>query len=409
MKKSNENKTVLILILGSMTALSPFAIDMYLPAFQSIANDFHATTAQVSLSLSRYFIGLSGGQLFYGPLLDRYGRKRPLYVGLLIFIFSAIFCIFSQSTESLVTWRFIQAIGGCAAGVASMAMVRDLFTLKESARIYSLLILILGASPLLAPTIGGYLTSVLGWHSIFVVLAFMAFILLLAIKFFLGESHTPDPTVSLRPKPIFNNFILILKDTQFYTYALSGAIAFSGLFVYLAGSPVIFLDTFKVSAQVYGWIFATIAAGLIGTSQFNVVLLKRFTNEQLVLSAMSAQLVIASVFFVGCFFNVFNLIGTVFMLFLFLCSFGLTNPNAGALALAPFSKNAGSASALLGFLQMGVGAIASSLIGLLGIKEMFPIAAIMVGSSVLAIGILLIGRSQIQKKSVGAESYSPNV
>lgn len=399
MKNENNNKPLLILILGLMTALSPFAIDMYLPAFQSIANDFGATTAQVSLSLSSYFVGLSGGQLFYGPLLDRYGRKRPLYVGLLIFIFSAILCIFSKSTETLVVWRFIQAIGGCAAGVASMAMVRDLFTLKESAKIYSLLILILGASPLLAPTIGGYLTSTLGWHSIFIVLAIMGFLLLLAIKFLLGESHTPDPTVSLRPKPIFNNFILILKDRQFYTYAFSGAIAFSGLFVYLAGSPVIFLDTFKVSAQVYGWIFATIAAGLIGTSQFNVVLLKKFTNEQLVLYAMSAQLVIATVFFIGSYLEVFNLAGTVLMLFLFLCSFGLTNPNAGALALAPFSKNAGSASALLGFLQMGTGAIASSMVGLLGIKEVFPIAGIMAVSSVVAVAVLLVGRVQIQKSA----------
>ncbi len=208
---SPENKVVLILILGSMTALSPFAIDMYLPAFQAIAVDFHSTIAQISLSLSSYFVGLSGGQLFYGPLLDRFGRKRPLYAGLLIFVVSSLFCLFSQSTESLVAWRFVQAIGGCAAGVASMAMVRDLFPVKESAKIYSLLILILGVSPLLAPTIGGFLTVSFGWQSIFVVLAAMAVLLILAIKFFLKESHTPDPSVSLRVGPIGSNFLNILK------------------------------------------------------------------------------------------------------------------------------------------------------------------------------------------------------
>lgn len=407
MQNDQKNKKVLILILGSMTALSPFAIDMYLPAFQSIATDFNATIAQISLSLSSYFIGLAGGQLIYGPLLDRFGRKRPLYVGLLIFIISALFCLFSETTTSLITWRFFQAIGGCAAGVASMTMVRDHFTVKESAKVYSLLILILGASPLLAPTIGGYLASAFGWHSIFMVLAVMGLVLLLAVKFFLQESHAPDPTVILKAGPIFRNFILVLKEPQFYTYAFSGAIAFSGLFVYLAGSPIIFLNNFGVSSQVYGWIFAIVAAGLIGASQFNVLLLRSFTNQQLVLAAMCAQVLIAVVFLIGTNLGLFGLSGTVLMFFLFLCCFGLTNPNAGALALAPFSKNTGSAAAMLGFLQMGVGALASAMIGIFDIESLLPIVAIMAGSSSAALVILLVGRFKLSKTRLSlAENFS---
>jgi len=394
---ARRNHIILILILGSMTALSPFSIDMYLPAFQAIASDFSTTVARVSLSLSSYFVGLAVGQLFYGPLLDRYGRKRPLYVGLVVFILASLCCLFAKSTEALVAWRLIQALGGCVAGVASMAMVRDLFTIKESAKIYSLLILILGVSPLLAPTIGGYLSVEFGWHSVFLVLALMALVLLLAIRFFLKESHIADPSVSLRIVPIFKGFAEIIKNPQFYTYVFSGAVAFSGLFVYLAGSPVIFLETFKVSAQVYGWIFAIVASGMILASQLNVVFLKRFSNQQVLRTALTAQFLVGCSLCVGTWMGVLGLFGTVAMLFLFMGSFGLTNPNGGALALAPFSKNAGRASALLGFLQMGAGALASTSIGLLGISEMLPVVGVMAGTSFLGLVILHWGTRKISK------------
>lgn len=397
--KNTESKAILILILGSMTALSPFSIDMYLPAFQTIAAQFNTTVARVSLSLSSYFVGLSFGQLIYGPLLDRYGRKRPLYAGLSIFVVASLLCLMSQSTESLVVWRFIQALGGCAAGVGSMAMVRDLFTVKESAKVYSLLILILGVSPLFAPTIGGFLSTHLGWRSVFVVLSLMAAILLLVIRFFLKESHTPDPTVSLRIGPIAKNFFHIFKNTQFYTYVLSGAVAFSGLFVYLAGSPVIFLETYKVSSQVYGWIFAIVATGMISSSQLNVILLKKYSNEQVLNAAMIFQVLIGFLLSILTALNWISLEGTVLFLFLFMGCFGLTNPNGGALALAPFPKNAGSAAALMGFLQMGIGALASASIGFLGISQMLPVVIIMTLTSVLALIILKWGSHKIRHQA----------
>lgn len=390
-----DSKFVLILILGCMTALSPFSIDMYLPSFQSIASDFQTTVAKVSLSLSSYFIGLSLGQLFYGPLLDRFGRKPPIYVGLSIYIVTSFLCMLAQNTETLVALRFIQAIGGCVVGVGSMAMVRDLFTVKESAKVYSLLILILGASPLLAPTIGGLLSTAFGWKSVFIALAGLATILLLVIHFYLKESHLPDPTVSLRIIPIANNFIEIFKNPIFLTYVSSGAIAFSGLFVYIAGSPVIFLETYKVSSNVYGAIFAIVAGGMILASQTNVFLLKRFSNTQILKGAMAAQLCVGLLLCFGTATGAIQLVGTVFLLFLFLCAFGLTNPNAGALALAPFSKNAGSASALMGFLQMGFGALMSASVGALGITTMLPIVIIMAMGSFVALMILLLGSKAI--------------
>lgn len=279
-----------------------------------------------------------------------------------------------------------------------MAMVRDLFTVKESAKVYSVLVLILGVSPLLAPTIGGVLTTAFGWRSVFVVLALMGSVLLFVIRFYLKESHQPDSTVSLKVGPIAQNFLIILKTPIFLTYVLSGAVAFSGLFVYLAGSPVIFLETYKVSANVYGSIFAIVAAGMILASQLNVVLLKRFSNEQILMGGMTGQVVVGILLCIGAYSGWMQLIGTVALLFLFMCSFGFTNPNAGALALSPFSKNAGSASALMGFMQMGLGALASMIVGALEVRTMLPVVLIMATGSSLALIILLTGMSRIRQR-----------
>jgi DHA1 family bicyclomycin/chloramphenicol resistance-like MFS transporter len=386
---------LIILILGAMTALSPFSIDMYLPAFPQIAQDFGTTVAEVSLSLSAYFIGLSFGQLLYGPLLDRFGRKRPLYVGMLIYILASLGCLASRSTETLIVWRVLQAIGGCAAGVASMAMVRDLFETHESAKVFSLLILILGTSPLLAPTIGGYLSTGFGWHAVFLTLVVMSTLLLLVIKFYLPESHEPDPSVVLKVKPIARAFWVIGRNPEFYTYVLSGSVAFSGLFVYLAGSPLIFMESFKVSGQVYGWIFSIIATGMILSSQINVSLLKRFSNRQLLRGGLMGQFLIGLAFMIGVKVEFLALNGSVAMFFLFMAFFGVTNPNANALALAPFARNAGRASALMGFLQMGIGAIASMLVGALNVNGLLPVVAIMTCTSFLGVVILYVGHRRM--------------
>jgi DHA1 family bicyclomycin/chloramphenicol resistance-like MFS transporter len=348
-----------VLILGSLTALGPFSIDMYLPGFPAIAKSLHTTTAQVSISLSSFFVGLAAGQLLYGPLLDRFGRKKPLYVGLVLYIIASAGCYFATSIETLIVLRFIQAIGSCAAGVASMAMVRDIFPLEENAKIFALLILILGASPMIAPTVGGYVTVVFGWHLIFVILGTMALLILLTVIFFLPESYKADPSYSLKPKPIINSFLQVIKEPQFYTYALAGAFAFAGLFVYVSASPIVFMEVFKVSAKTYGWIFATLSVGFIGSSQVNNLLLKKFKSEQIIRISLSIQVITALVFLIGSIYGWFGLGGTIGMIFILLCCVGITSPNASALSLAPFEKNAGTASALLGALQLGLGALAT--------------------------------------------------
>lgn len=395
MSDSTSNKRSLILVLGSLTALSPFAIDMYLPAFPKMAEGLGTSVPQVSMSLSSYFIGLAAGQLFYGPLLDRFGRKTPLYIGLMIFILATIGCLFSKSVESLIVFRFIQAVGGCAASVTAMAMVRDYFTPKESAKILSLLILILGVSPLLAPTAGSFLSSHFGWQSVFIALGVLGTLVLLLAIFLLPSVYEPDKDHSLHPVLIAKNYWQIFKNPQFYSYSLAGAIGFSGLFVYLAASPIIFMEIFQVSEQTYGWIFALLASGLIGATQLNVILLKRFSNEGILRAGLTGLVVMGFVFFIGTFYGVYGLVGTIAVIFLYLACVGISNPNAAALALAPFAKNAGSAAALIGFLQMAIGAIASVIVGVLKAQQLLPIAAIFMGSSIVALAVLTFGSRRI--------------
>lgn len=398
LQQNKKSHFSLILILGSLTALSPFSIDMYLSAFPQMAHAFNTNVAEVSLTLSSYFIGLASGQLFYGPVMDRFGRKKPLYFGLVIYILASIACSFSDSINSLIIFRFLQAIGGCSASVGAFAMVRDLFDSKESAKVFSLLILILGVSPLLAPTIGGYLAVHAGWASVFVVLASIAAIILAFVFFKLPESHKADPSHVLHPMPIARNYISILREPQFYTYAISGAVGFSALFVYLAASPTIFMEIFGVNEQTYGWIFAFIAMGLIGMSQVNVLLIKKFSNEKILFAALLALTIASFVFLICSYFGWYNLYSVVGTIFVFLCCIGLSNPNSSALAMAPFGSKAGSAAAMMGFLQMGAGSLASVCVGLLKTQQLFPVAVIFVGTSVLALIILILGSRNITRK-----------
>lgn len=390
----------LILMLGALNTITPFSIDMYLPGFPQIAQDLHTSIGTVALSVSTYFLGFAAGQMLYGPLLDRFGRKRPLYIGLSFYIVASFACIAFDSINLFLVFRFFQALTGCVAAVAAMAMVRDFFPVQESAKIISLLVLILGVSPLLAPTIGGFIITSLGWHWVFVVLAVIVLIVLVIIIFFLPEGHQPDTSVSLKPEPIIKGFKVILQKKQFSVYALAGTFSFAGLFVYVAGSPAIFMDEFHVSPNVYGGIFALLSVGFIGGSQLNHILSRYWSGETIFKATLIIQVSGAIVFFTGAYNGWFGLPSTIACLFVVLSCAGLTYPNAAAIALAPFSKNAGSASALLGFLQLGIGGLISSGAGLLPFKGSLATAMTMLVSASLALLILFIGRAGIDKESI---------
>jgi len=399
---------ILIFILGTLTALSPFSIDMYLPGFPALAADLHTTTAQVSLTLSSFFIGISAGQLLYGPLLDRFGRKPPLYIGLGVYIVASLACVFVRSIDILIVLRFIQAIGSCSAGVASVVMVRDLFPVNENAKVFSLLMLVLGTSPMIAPTIGGYVTAAFGWQAVFIILAALAVLIVIAVYFLLPNTYEPDIHMSLKPGPIINNFLLVIKEPQFYTYALTGAVAFSGLFAYVSGSPMVFMEIFKVSGKVYGWIFAFLSVGLIGSGQINTLLLRTYKSEQVIYAALMFQVITGIFFVVATALGWLGLYSTIATIFLYLCCLGLTNPNTAALSMAPFSKNAGSASALMGAMQMGIGSLASVAVSLFSFATPLPLAVIMACTSFTGFLILMVGRKNVKNQPANNRKVTIN-
>lgn len=393
---AKQNKFSLILILGSLAALGPFSIDMYLPGFVDIAKDLKTNESSVALSLSAFFIGISAGQLLYGPLLDKFGRKKPLYFGLALYIFSSFLCLLVTDVNQLIVLRFVQAIGSCATAVASIAMVRDLFTVEESPKVFASLMLVIAVSPMLAPTAGGYLISALGWQYVFVFLGLMAILILLASIFKLPESYKPDPNYSLKPKPILNSFFTVLKAPQFSTYALISSITFSGLFAYVSSSPTVFMKIYEVSKTGYGWIFALLSVAFIGSSQLNSLILRWFSSKKIVTWALVAQCIFSIIFLIFALNDWLNLYLTLGFIALFLSCLGFINPNAAALALAPFSKNAGSASALMGALQMGLGALASVMVSLFSEHSVIPMPLVMTVAALIAMACLLVGQKLIK-------------
>ncbi len=390
-----SNRTIIILILGFLSAIAPFSIDMYLPGFPAIAKDLNTSIETVSYSLSSFFIGVCIGQVLCGPLLDRYGRKRPLYTGMVLYVLATIGCVFTQSVQLLIVLRFLQAVGGCVSMVAPRAIIRDLFPVEESAKIFSYMILILGVSPIIAPTAGSYMVTHYGWHSIFILLTILGVLLIIAVVAGLPESKQPDPDYSLQPATILASFRIVLQQPQFFTYAITGAISSAGLFAYLAGSPYVFMEYFGTSEQAYGGIFALIAAGLITSSQLNNWLLKKYSSQQIVQLTLTIQTLAGMFLFAATAMGWLNLYSTIGLIFIYLSCQGFNFPNSSALSMAPFTRHAGSASALMGAIQMGMGALASAAVGLFTPHNAMPLTGIMASCVVLAWILLFFSSRKI--------------
>ncbi len=390
MTSTRRHRLFIFITLGLLSAIGPFSIDMYLPGFDAIAASLHTTVAHVQLSLTSFFIGIASGQIVYGPLLDRFGRKVPLVVGLVIYIAASISCALTNSADHLIAYRFVQALGSCGGMVASRAMVRDFFGPKESAKIFSLLMLVIGISPILAPTVGSFVMAHWDWHGIFLVLAVITTCILLAVIFFLPESKGPNPEMSLMPRPITRSYWEVFKNRQFFTYAFAGGLASSGLYTYLAGSPYIMITLYGLDEKQYGLVFALIASALIMASQLNRYLLNKYSSEKIARTALITQAIIGLALVALCITGYINLFLMIGLIFLFLGSQGFVFPNTSALALGPFNKLAGSASALLGSLQMACGAISSGLVSYFHNGTTIPMAAVMAGCAGLSMLILSV-------------------
>lgn len=382
-----SSRTGLVILLGSLAAMGPFAIDTYLPAFPEIARDFGTDVAHIGLSLSSYFLGICLGQLVYGPILDRYGRRTPLLWGLAIFAAASVLCAFAPTSEWLIALRFVQALGGCAGMVAGRALVRDLFP-DDAADVFSSLMLVMGVAPIIAPAVGGWLTALWGWPSIFLFLALVSLVVTLAIATRLPTVHVRNEAQTLHPMEVARGYLAIFRDRTFLAWGLSGSLVSGGLFAYIAGSPAVYMDLFGMSKATFSWVFGINAMGLISASQVNRLLLKRFSTERISNVVLVGQCLAGLGLLGSAWFHFAP--GVYLLVWLFLFGQGFAFPNTSALAMRPFGVNAGSASALLGSLQMASGAILSGVVSMLPGGTALPMAIGMAFSAIGALALLRI-------------------
>ncbi len=380
----------LVVLLGALAALGPFSIDTYLPAFPAIAKTYNTTVGAVEITLAVYFVGLSFGQLFYGPFADSLGRKPPLYVGLVMYVLASTGCVFAPNIATLTVLRFIQAVGGCAAMLISRTVVRDYFPPREAARVFSFLMLVVGVSPVVAPLVGGWIVVHLDWRANFWMVSGMGTIILACVAVFLKESLPAEKRPSLHLGNTLHLYASLLRDRTFMVYALSGALIAAGMFAYLEGSPQVFIEINHISADHFGYFFGAIAVGLVLASQLNGFLVRRVHPHHI----FRVILMVAAAASVALFFTARTgaggFAGILIPLFVFVSCNGFSFPNATALALAPHGKVAGSAAAMLGCIQFALGGLGGGLVSALDDGTAMPMAGVIAFGGVVALAINLL-------------------
>lgn len=380
-----------ILILGALSAFGPLAIDFYLPAFPAMALAFGTDEQHVQLTLAAYFLGLSLGQLAYGPISDRFGRRLPLLSGVALFTLASLACAYAPSLEWLIGARFVQALGGCAGMVISRAVVADKCDAVGSAKVFSQLMLVMGLAPILAPMLGGLLVNTTGWQSIFLVLTGFSAAAGLAVALGLPESmpaHVPRQPLS----GALRQYARLVKDSIYLGHALTGGIAIAGMFAYIAGSPFVFIKLYGVPAEHFGWLFGTNAAGFILVAQVNARLLAKRGPAFLLVRAVWVYFLAGLTLLAVSAMRPDALWPLLIPLFICIASLGCIIPNASACAMNGQGARAGSASAMLGCLQFSIAAGAAALVGVLHDGSAVPMAMVISLCGLLVVSVALLTR-----------------
>ena len=370
----------LVVLLGSLTALGPLAIDMYLPSLPAIGTDLHASAGQTQATVSAFLAGMGLGQFVYGPASDRMGRKSPILLGTVIYIAASLACAFAVSPAMLIGGRFVQALGACAGGVVARAIVRDRFGHTETARMLSLLMLIMGLAPILAPLLGGVLLGLGGWRLNFWFMTAFGVAVGLATIFRLRESRSAETTAHAATENPVQAYLALLREPRLVGYAIAGALNGATLFTYIASSPDLLIKTYGIAPSAFGWVFGLNAVGVIGANQVNRYLLRHWLPEQVlarssvIATGFAALLTLAAITGIGERWSILPL------LFLSLASLGFIQGNTMAGALNVDPRRAGSISALLGGVSFGTGALASALAGVLHDGTPRPMALVMLAA-----------------------------
>lgn len=346
-----------LILMGLLTALGPLAVDMYLPAFPQIAVDLATSEGRVERTLASYLFGMALAQLFYGPIADRFGRKPPLIFGVLLFSIASIAVAFSQDIEHLTLWRIVQAFGGASGAVIPRAVIRDHLETRDAAKALSMIMLIMGATPILAPIIGGQVLLFADWRFLFHIMTLCGAALLISTLFTMKESLDKAHVIPLRPGLIAKNYKELVKHRSFLLYSLTAAFGSAGMFAYISGAPRVFISAFEVPTTWFGALFGLNAFCLIAASQIGARLLKYYLPHRILAVAQTIQFSTVMIGLVCTLLGIMNVFGVMAILMVFMACQGFINPNAAALALSAQGHRLGVASALMGTLQMLCGAL----------------------------------------------------
>jgi DHA1 family bicyclomycin/chloramphenicol resistance-like MFS transporter len=381
--RSTPIRALHVLILGGLSALGPLSTDMYLPALPALSRELGATMSQTQLTLSAGILGLALGQVIAGPSSDALGRRRPLLLGVAAFALVSLLCIIAPSVAALTVLRFVQGAAGAAGIAIALAIVSDLYAGSVQARVFSLLMLVSGLAPIIAPVIGSQLLAFTSWRGIFVILSLIGIVLLLAVTFGLGETLPAARRQSGGLAASLRAFRDLLLDRRFVGYAFASGSAFAAGIVYISVSPFILQNIYGVSPQHIGIVFGINALGLVIMAQVGGKLVGR-VSPQILLAWGVAAIAIGGMALLVVVLSGIGLVGILPSLFVIIASLGLIAPNATTLALSN-TNTAGSAAALLGVLQLTIGAIAAPMVGLAGTATAVPMAAAIAAFGITAL------------------------
>lgn len=371
----------MILTLAALTAFAPFATDMYLPGFSAIAASLGAEVSDVQLSLSAFFLGLASGQLVYGPLIDRFGRRRPLLAGIALFVAASGLLAVAPDVETFIALRFVQAVGGCAGMIIGRAVIQDLFDTQESARALSLMMVIQGVGPVLAPVLGGYLLLLAGWRAVFVFQVLFGAICMIATFTTVPETLPERARKSQSVRTVATILFGLLRTRAFVVPALASGFALGMLFAFISGSPFVFMELHGASQQAYGWLFALNAVGMIIASQLNRGLLRRLAPGRILRVACGFTVVAATALVAVS--EASSLAVLMIPLVACLACIPLIAANGTAVAMSAHGGNAGSASSLIGVLQFGIAGVVSALVGAFHDGTVYPMTIGILACAVL--------------------------
>ena len=385
-KPTQSYATTWIMLLALLTSLGPLSIDMYLPALPQMANDFGITTQRVANTLPAYFLGLALGQLIYGPLSDRIGRKTPLYFGLLLYICASILCTFANSEWSLIAARILQALGGCVGVVIARAAIRDRLDLQSSAQAFASMMIVMGIAPIIAPSLGALVLLYFSWPAVFVFLSAIGLICLICVHFFFQESLPVERRLNLNIKQVLNLYGAIFKQKSFRWPMLAGCFSGGILFCYISSSASILMDDYGLNQQQFAYAFGLNALGIMLLSSINKKLGRTFSVLQRLKIGAVLQLLGVLVLLSASLLSNVALWIVLIGMFLAISGIGFTGPNAMALAMAEQGERAGTASAVMGSMQFACGLLAGVMLNFLLWSALANMAIVML----IFVGIMLL-------------------